>query len=133
MIGFEVIVNGTNVCKAGIGAPGDMRVNAIWVLRHSQEDLTGTPGTADESVGLEISGQAYAIAEIHSWPYTNLKTGDEVVIRVVDRESFDPPVGRMVIDRAKAERHQRELYEWLKRKFEPESQAEHGVSDKVHD
>jgi len=35
MIGFKVFVNGTKVCVAGIGAPGDLQVNAIWALRFS--------------------------------------------------------------------------------------------------
>ena len=99
MIGFEVTINGKKVCTAGIGAPGDLQINTIWVLRHSQEDLTGIPGTADESVGLSIGGKAYAVPEYLHWPYTHLKAGDEVVIRVVDRESFDPPSGRSVFDR----------------------------------
>src|SRR5437879_3656301 len=118
MIGFEVIVNGTKVCVAGIGAPGDLQVNAIWVLRHSQEDLTGTPGTADESVALTVGGKAYAVAEYLNWPYTHLKVGDEIVLRVVDREAFDPPTSRGVIDRETDERLQREFYERLKRKYE---------------
>jgi hypothetical protein len=117
MIGFEVVVNGTKVCVAGIGAPGDLQVNAIWVLRHSQDDLTGTPGTADETVSLTVGGKAYAVAEYLRWPHTALKVGDEIVLRVVDRESFDPPTGRGVIDREMAEKHQRELYERLKRKY----------------
>jgi hypothetical protein len=124
MIGFDIVVNGTKVCVAGIGAPGDLQVNAIWVLRHSQEDLTGTPGTGDETVGLSVGGQAYAVAEYLSWPYTALKVGDEIMLRVVDRESFDPPTKRGVIDRDKAERHSRELYERLKRKYEQEVSAE---------
>ncbi len=80
MIGFEVMVNGAKVCVAGIGAPGDLQINAIWVLRHSQDDLTGTPGTADETVGLQVSGKAYAVAEYLNWPYTFLKVGDEVIL-----------------------------------------------------
>jgi hypothetical protein len=124
MIGFEVMVNGTKVCVAGIGAPGDLQVSAIWVLRHSQGDLTGTPGTADETVGLSVGGKAYAVAEYLNWPYTQLKLGDEVVLRVVEREAFDAPASRSVIDREKAERHQRELYERLKRKYEPRADAE---------
>jgi hypothetical protein len=119
MIGFEVIVNGTMVCVAGIGAPGDLQVNATWVLRHSQEDLTGSPGTADETVGLSVGGKAYAVAEYLIWHYTTLKAGDEIVLRVVDRDSFDPPAERGVIDRVKAGRYQRELYERLKHKYEP--------------
>ena len=128
MIGFEVIVNGTKICVAGIGASGDLQVNAIWVLRHSQEDLTGIPGTADETIGLSVGGKAYAVAEYLTWPYSNLKVGDEIVVHVVDRESFDPPAGRGVIDREVAERHQRELYERLKRKYEPEAPVEPRVA-----
>jgi len=128
MIGFEVIVNGTKVCTAGIGAPGDLQVNAIWVLRHFQEDLTGTPGTPDETVSLTVGGKEYADAEYLHWPYTNLKAGDEVVIRVVDHESFDPPTERSIIDREKADKLQREQYLSLKRVFEPESQAERGAA-----
>jgi hypothetical protein len=124
MIGFEVIVNGAKVCVAGVGAPGELQVSAVWALRHSQEGLTGTPGTADETVGLSVGGKAYAVAEYLGWPYTHLKVGDEVVLRVVDRASFDPPAERGVIDREKAERYQRELYERLKRKYEPGAAAE---------
>jgi hypothetical protein len=75
MIGFEVIVNGTKVCVAALGAPGDLRVHAIWVLRHSQEDLTGTPGTADERLGLQVAGKAYGVGESLEWLYTQLKVG----------------------------------------------------------
>jgi hypothetical protein len=46
----------------------------------------------------------------------------------VDREEFDPPANRSVIDRETAERHQRELYERLKRKYEPETTGEQGAT-----
>jgi hypothetical protein len=118
MIGFEVTINGTKLCTAGIGEPGDLQVNVIWVLRHSQEDFTGTPGTADETLSITVHGKAYAGAEYIAWPNTNLQVGDEVSIRVVEREGFDSPAGRAVIDREKAETYQRELYERLKRKYE---------------
>jgi hypothetical protein len=119
MIGSEVIVNDTKVCVAGIGAPGDLQISAVWALRHSQDDLTGTPGTSDESIGLWVGGKAYADAEHLTWPYTHLQVGDEIVLRVVDRESFDPPAARGVIDREQVERDQRALYERLKRKYGP--------------
>jgi len=118
MIGFEIGANGAKHCWAGIGAPGDLQINIVWVLRHSQEDFTGTPGTADETVSLSVGGKAYAKAEYLNWPYLNLKVGDEVTIRVVDRDSFDAPATRGVIDHEKAEEYLKELFERLKRKYE---------------
>src|SRR4051812_37344104 len=99
MIGFEVTINGTKLCTAGIGAPGDLQVSVIWVLRHSQDDLTGTPGTADETVSLTVGGKAYAVPEYLRWPNLDLQVGDEVSIRVIESEAFDTPEGRAAIDR----------------------------------
>jgi hypothetical protein len=119
MLGFEVTINGAKLCTAGIGAPGSLQVDIVWVLRHSQDDFTGVPGTPDETMSVTVGGEAYASGEYLRWPNANLKAGDEVLLRVVEREAFDGPAARGIIDREKHEKYQRELYERLKRKYEP--------------
>src|SRR5262249_20482571 len=94
MLGFEIISNGAKHCTAGIGEPGDVRVSVVWVLRRSQDDLSGTPGTADETISLTIGGRPYSKAEYVQWPSLNLKRGDELTIRVVESDSFDSPTSR---------------------------------------
>ena len=119
---FEVFVNGNKLCVAGIGDPGDLHINVIWVLRHSQFDYSGTPGTADETMTLSVGGKAYAKDEYLSWPDASLKTGDEVLIRVVERSTADEPahsaeVAPVVANEIEARRR---MYEKLKQFFEPD-------------
>ena len=128
MICLEVSVNGVPLCTAGVAAPGQVGAFVAWVLRHSQEDLSGTPGTADETMSVSVTGQVWQPLEFLSWPYSRLKVGDEVAVRVVEREHADAPTARRRHDRAMHEKHLREQYERLKRRFEPANSAEPGAA-----
>jgi hypothetical protein len=59
MICLEISINGVPLCTAGLSVPGQVGAFVAWALRHSQDDLSGTPGTADESVSVCVNGQVW--------------------------------------------------------------------------
>ena|ERR1700722_7295121 len=119
MICLEVAVNGIPLCTAGVNAPGSAGVFVAWTLRHSQDDLSGTPGTADETVSVVVNGQVWQPAEFLSWRSAHLKIGDEVLVRIVEQEKADDPQSRRLADPELHKKHLREQYERLKQLFEP--------------
>jgi hypothetical protein len=120
MICLEILINGSPLCTAGLGVPGSVKAFIAWILRHSQEDLSGTPGTSDESLGIEVSGNIWQPEELVRWPHAQLKVGDEITIRLVERQSADEPIDRRRVDAAATHNFLRGQYKRLKQLFENE-------------
>jgi hypothetical protein len=92
MVCFEVRVNGTLACTAGVGDVGVLSVIVTWVKRDRQV----CPKDRDENewsredLGLSVSGLKGIYNHV-GWLSQDLRSGDEVSIKVVEKARCDPP------------------------------------------
>ncbi|MGV3755139.1 MAG: hypothetical protein ACO1QS_07130 [Verrucomicrobiota bacterium] len=82
MTAFEVYVNKTKVCTAGIG-----ELDAIISGLVCSINKDGRPD--ERKISFHVSGAADKAA--FNWVQYNLSVGDRVEIRVVDTEKVDTP------------------------------------------
>ena len=111
MIGFEVTLNGQRLFTAAAGESGVLNAAVTWVLR-------AAPGVDEPSdLRLDVGGLSQ---DAHlRWPAPRkLTVGDEVLVRIVDTASPDPPSRIERDDREFVEREERKYYERLKQKYE---------------
>lgn len=115
MICLEVVLNGTVHCTAGLDAPS--RVTASVSCR-TQED--GKLQDVDGASYLAVIGTP--LSELNPFPITwqqmNVKPGDEITIRVVERERSDEPFNMLPFGPDEHLEKKRRLYERLKKEFE---------------
>jgi hypothetical protein len=76
MRAYEVFLNGKRLCVAGIG--GDGYISA-YITYRSEPD-----GTWIDVMGLKNRKELYV-----RWTRTNLRVGDEVLLKIVNRKSVD--------------------------------------------
>lgn len=88
MIAFEVTINGTIVCVAGVGDRGVLTAMATWVKRDPDRHR-GNPDFVLEELEASIGGKRGA--DHVSWGDHALAPGDVVQIRVVEADAVDPP------------------------------------------
>lgn len=98
MICFEVRVNGKLVCTAGTGETGVLSAILTWVKHQSEtcpEDMEeGDWCREDLDLGVaDVAHQDDKSGHV-SWLKQALKPGDNVAVRVVERDSCDPPAER---------------------------------------
>ena len=118
MLCFEIDVNGTRLCRSGIGEFGVLVAQVSWIKRDpARTELVSHPDAFEEELGLQIRGLSEE-AHLH-WPSPDLKRGDIVTIRVVEIDETDEPARVERIDRDEVERAERKYYERLKKRFEP--------------
>ncbi len=86
MRGLEVHLNGEKLCTAGIGPSGVLNTIVDVVGRKDEE--TGD----DYHMMIRVGG--LETDEFLIWARSKLCTGDEITIRVVEGEPFDPPIER---------------------------------------
>ena len=111
MIGFEVALNGSRLCVASAGDTGVLSACVTWVLRTA-------PGVKEQSdLRLDIGGLS---EQTHlKWPAPRkLQVGDEVLVRVVETATPDPPERTQRDDVGLVEAEERKYYERLKAKYE---------------
>lgn len=87
MTAFEVFVNGTRLCLAGVDGPGVL--TAILTRVEGRN-----PGeTEDDRLGLSVGGLDSSSDRHLSWLASHaVTTGDEVLLRVVQADAVDTPV-----------------------------------------
>lgn len=124
MICFEVSINGSKRCIAGVGQFGVLGASINWYERIHEEVV---------SVDRSYNGEFLVTCMVDSDPWhseyvkwlgelVELKAGDEFLVRVIEADSPDPPLQRgwnlspEAEQRAKEGR--RQIYEKLKRDFE---------------
>lgn len=85
MIAFEVSVNGRVIQTVGAGEKGMIRTELMWACftRQSGGDWSELQLS---SRGMNGEGSAHL-----SWDTWHCRTGDEVTIRIVERDAVDPP------------------------------------------
>jgi hypothetical protein len=107
MIAFQVALNGTQLCTAGVGDRGVLTVMLTFVGSRHELELEVGGLLDDASLG---------------WPVPRLpQVGDEIVVRIVETAQADAPNKREPETRAAAEASERAYYEQLKRKYEPKA------------
>lgn len=86
MIAFRVLLNGKEICVAGIGEEGVLNAGVHW-LRVPR----GTSPAAKQYTGLQIFGGLYTPTKEHrSWDAPDLEVGDTVTIEIVETEAITP-------------------------------------------
>jgi hypothetical protein len=84
MTAFEVFLNGEPLCVAGIAGECVLDVT----LSHVKRKVDG------QELDLHVGGLVSAFGEHVSWTNVQLKTGDEIRVRVVESGSADEPKER---------------------------------------
>jgi hypothetical protein len=102
MVCFEVYRNNVRLCRAGIGELGVLTAILTWVSHHPEtlarwksQGIEETEPTRLEFTGNGLGGKGDADAGEHlKWVGTDVSTGDEIRIRIVDAPDADPPLRR---------------------------------------
>lgn len=81
MIAFEVFINGHRVCLAGAGNDGVLNTIVNWV---------GRPSSVEE-VFLRVGGLDCITDEYLRWNVPSIGVGAEIIVKVVEADSVDPP------------------------------------------
>jgi hypothetical protein len=95
MISFDIHVNGSRVCRAGVGPRGVLHACAGWVHGPKGDPRSGT--RRRERLSLDVGGMAFRGADDYehfSWRRRRLRPDDQVTIRVVEARSADPAASR---------------------------------------
>jgi hypothetical protein len=96
MLCFEVFVNGQKRCTAGVGEFGSLHASIVWYNRIYGEGIFVDEGHNGEFnvSGVEDKDSAPCIGEPVKWlaDLVELKPGDELLVRVVESDSADPPI-----------------------------------------
>jgi hypothetical protein len=128
MICFEVYVNGKRVCLAGVGETGVLSGILTWVKRgpHQAHEDAGEDDIPDEDVTLHVGGLGqHGKDALHlDWADEDLNVGDEVLLRIVERDKCDPPEDARTNIAELVEQGRREYYEKLKEEYEGEGPTE---------
>jgi hypothetical protein len=119
MLCFEVMVNGTSLCRAGIGASGVLSATVSWVGGSPQAERAGGR-TKEGETELRVGGLYSTEREqvFPEWVARVLAPGDEVVLRVVEADSVDPPSSQAAQSHDWLRKHEKAYYERMKRKYE---------------
>jgi hypothetical protein len=92
MIAFEVYLNGKQICTAGVGDLGVLSTHVCWVKRNEKDRSHLTPPLAEEELTLNVGGIVTPVEEHVSWHENRpVQIGDEVRLRIVERETVDQP------------------------------------------
>ncbi len=90
MRAFEIHLNGEKLCLAGV-RNGILGVTVNWVAR---------PGRRDEIGGFAVGGLIDATKQHLEWAKRELHIGDELRIKVVEKNVVDKPRKRKKKSRA---------------------------------
>ncbi len=91
MLCFEVVINGEIICVAGVGEKGTLDLGLNWGPWRQEETKTIAQETRLYIAGRNGDNHVAWAGPTNSAPVI-LKTGDEITVRIVDRESADEPV-----------------------------------------
>lgn len=121
MIAYEVFVDGSKLCTAGVGEYGVMSVLLTWVRRPGKEREDSWEPRY-EVTGISIDSEAGVDHHVF-WAGERLPVGSDLRVRVVESQDVDAPAVDSESPSPKqmsSEEHQRALYERLKAKFDAE-------------
>ena len=84
MVAFEISVNGKVIGVTGVGERGMLAVEILWHC------IDRNIGDTIERAWVHPQGLKGSGGPGCSWPKTDLTVGDEVTVRLVERETVDP-------------------------------------------
>ena len=114
MIPFEVSLNGSRICTAGVGDWGVLTTMVSWVRREGSD---ANPGDTEEELTLDVGGLIASAKEHVRWTERSVAAGDELTIRIVSQESADPPTERRRTDPKKDIEAQERYVEQMAKRF----------------
>ena len=122
MLCYEVYINGNKVCLAGVDGAGVLTGILGWVKgeRHEADEGSREDRPLVEDLYLRVGGLTHHGRDTvhHVWVNEELRPGDEVRFRIVERDVCDPPINARTDDAKGIEQERREYYEDLKRFYE---------------
>jgi hypothetical protein len=89
MKALDVSINGHRLCLAGVGDDGVLHAIVNWV---------GGPGR-EEEISLSVGGLDCATDEHLRWKVPTIGLGAEVLVRILETNSVDPPNERVRSER----------------------------------
>ena len=122
MIAFEVIVNGSKLCDAGIEGLGVLSATLSWAHRLPAPEEESNELYPPDELLLEVGGLKSARddepGQQMSWLTKHLQVGDAIVINIKRLETVDPPEKLVPEDPEKVVREaKRRYFEELKKEF----------------
>ena len=129
MLAFELFVDDQRICLAGMDDWAVMSVILSAVKSGERSDGLPRGGKLDVSAGGLSEDNSDGVSYHARWARVDLAVGSRVMINVLETDSPDPPVHRYRSDREvrepaftkeEIEEMEREDYQRLKAKFEPE-------------
>lgn len=97
MTAFEIYVNDTQVCVAGLPEPGVISSVLTWIK--------GREADAVESFGVRVGGLISKSRTFVEWHDQLLAVGDEVRFKVCERKKVSKPKSRRRESAAQQKRH----------------------------
>jgi hypothetical protein len=131
MLSFDVRLNGTSLCRAGVGKAGVLTATVSWV-GGSPEAARPGGRTEQGETELDVGGLVTANGDhiFLKWLTRALAPGDEVKLRVVEADVVDPPASKVVEKRNWVEKQEKAYYEKMKRKYERSAQKHPSAAGK---
>ena len=122
MIAFEVIVNGSKLCDAGVEGLGVLTAILSCALRVPQPEADSNQLYPPDELLLEVGGLKSARddqpSRHMSWLSKPLQVGDAIVINIKSLEAVDPPERLVPEDPPEVVREaKRRYFEELKKEF----------------
>ena len=124
MICFQVEINGTKFCTAGVGEFGVL--TSVLSMVRNRQSVAGAENGAP--VQLTLGGRTSLsenVGENVEWPSASLGVGDEIRITITDSQP-DDPAQRTPSDPALELVNAKAHYQWLVAEMEREAEAHRG-------
>ncbi|HEX6188306.1 MAG TPA: hypothetical protein VFZ40_09510 [Pyrinomonadaceae bacterium] len=119
MIAFEVFLNGSKQCVAGVDGLGVLTAIVSSVYRAPNADANEDMSQPIRELSLEVGGLRSAQGVHASWLNRALVVGDVLTIAVKELASVDEPTATVPRESAEVAREaKRRYYEQLKKEFE---------------
>ncbi|HET8671980.1 MAG TPA: ClpX C4-type zinc finger protein [Candidatus Saccharimonadales bacterium] len=97
---FEVTINGTKVCTAGVGDDGVLTSIVSFVMRsNASDEIGGSQNHKSENLDLRVGGlmnRESGETELVEWLHQDLAVGDEIVIKIIEATVCDEPKNKEV-------------------------------------
>jgi hypothetical protein len=100
MRALQIHLNGKRLCTAGIGDAGVLTAIVRSDIRAVQVSTRTPSSRANEQLGLDVGGLNSSTWEHIRWKTPQLRSGDEILIRIIDAEVVDKPSRRERADPA---------------------------------
>jgi len=122
MIAFEVIVNGSKLCDAGIEGLGVLSAILSWAHRVPEPEGRSNELYPPDELLLEVGGLKSARhnepGQQMSWLSKHLQVGDAIVINIKNLEAVDPPEKLVPKDSGQVVKEaKRRYFEELRKEF----------------